>query len=362
MFLWAQDLHLRPRLWVSDREVLGDAYHALDQVTTIAINNKVEAVVLGGDLFHKNEIDSWSLQETQCFVARLREAGIMIYGIEGNHDRSLYVSFCSALGIMDLATLSAPVSISGMTVRGLPPMSATKIQQAVSGIPSCDVLVIHSAFQHLLGFEGAYQLRMEDIPAHIKSVFAGDVHVHSQVVSPEGVHIYSSGSTYPQRLNELSQEHGVFLVSAPDRVEFVPIRNRCFASVDWRAEEGTVMLRERLTQVSKFEGDGKLVPVALVRSATRPSPEASAGLRVIVVHVLQEETTVSSDELPVFSDEEVSLLGCLPGVLNPAENPLEYDLVASLLASPATATEQVQEFIKNGLEVPGVTVDSSKVA
>jgi len=337
-------------MWVNEYEVIGDAYYALDQVADLAIEHKVEAVVLGGDLFHKNEIDGWSLEEAMIFCGRLREHGIAMYAIEGNHDRSPKVSFCHALGMIDLGRVESPVEISGITVMGLPPMSATKIQRAVAEVPPCQMLVLHSAFQHLLGFEGSYQLKSEDIPAHIKSVFVGDVHVHSHIVSPEGVHIWSSGSTYPQRLSELEQEHGVFVVSGPETALFVPLRSRLFSYVDWRAEEGAAALRERLEHVVKLGKDDKLTPVALVRSGNRVPLEASEGLRVITIQLLPQEVASEEEPLPEFGDDDATLLGCLPEVLNPEENPEEHSLAAALLASPATAAEQVQEFIKERME------------
>lgn len=92
-FLHAADLHLDSPLHGLERyegapvdEIRGATRRALDNLVQLAIDEQVKFVLLAGDLYDGN----WRDHNTGLFfvsrVTKLRDAGIGVYAISGNHD------------------------------------------------------------------------------------------------------------------------------------------------------------------------------------------------------------------------------------------------------------------------------------
>jgi DNA repair exonuclease SbcCD nuclease subunit len=92
-FLHAADIHLDSPLRGLDRypecpseQVRGATRQALDNLVALAIDEKVAFVLIAGDLYDGD----WKDHQTGLWLvgrmARLREAGIHVYLIQGNHD------------------------------------------------------------------------------------------------------------------------------------------------------------------------------------------------------------------------------------------------------------------------------------
>jgi DNA repair exonuclease SbcCD nuclease subunit len=92
-FLHAADLHLDSPLHGLERyegapvdEIRGASRRALDNLVQLAIEEEVKFVLLAGDLYDGN----WRDHNTGLFfvsrVVKLRDAGIAVYAISGNHD------------------------------------------------------------------------------------------------------------------------------------------------------------------------------------------------------------------------------------------------------------------------------------
>jgi DNA repair exonuclease SbcCD nuclease subunit len=106
-FLHLSDVHLGYQQY-NNEERLKDFDRAFLNIVDCAITEKVDFVVLGGDLFHKRAIDPPTLIQAIKGLSRLREAGIPIAAIEGNHERAHYrdvfswMDFLAARGYLAL--------------------------------------------------------------------------------------------------------------------------------------------------------------------------------------------------------------------------------------------------------------------
>lgn len=98
-FLHTADLHLdSPMIGLSSREgaavdaILGASRRAFDNLINLAIAEHVALVVIAGDVYDRD----WKGYETGQFfrkgMVRLREAGIRVYLISGNHDAASIIS------------------------------------------------------------------------------------------------------------------------------------------------------------------------------------------------------------------------------------------------------------------------------
>lgn len=89
-FIHASDLHLgrRPR---GDQEFTAtryeDYFEAFERACDVAIGRKADAALLAGDIFDRKDLNPTTLEKTQKLLEKLREAGIKVIAIEGNHDK-----------------------------------------------------------------------------------------------------------------------------------------------------------------------------------------------------------------------------------------------------------------------------------
>ena len=106
-FLHCADIHLG-YLQYNHKERFNDFGRAFYSVLEQAIEQKVDFVILAGDLFHKRSIDALSLNQAMRGLARLREAGIPCIAVEGNHERSYYeesIGWMKFLALQELLVL-----------------------------------------------------------------------------------------------------------------------------------------------------------------------------------------------------------------------------------------------------------------
>ena len=94
-FLHIADLHLGKQM--NDLSLLADQEAALDQVIQIADAEKVDAVLIAGDVYQRTSPQAEAMALFDRFVSRLAEAGKKIFVISGNHDSALRISYFASL-------------------------------------------------------------------------------------------------------------------------------------------------------------------------------------------------------------------------------------------------------------------------
>jgi exonuclease SbcD len=88
-FLHLSDVHLGYQQY-NHKERFNDFGRAFLHIVDQAIAERVDFVVLGGDLFQKRAIDPPTLVQAIGGLRRLKEADIRVAAVEGNHERAHY--------------------------------------------------------------------------------------------------------------------------------------------------------------------------------------------------------------------------------------------------------------------------------
>ena len=88
-FIHVADTHLGNEQY-GVHERFNDFSRTFWDITQDAVKREVDFMVIAGDLFHKRAIDARTLIHAITGLAQLKERGIPVIAIEGNHDRSYY--------------------------------------------------------------------------------------------------------------------------------------------------------------------------------------------------------------------------------------------------------------------------------
>ncbi len=89
-YIHCGDLHLgcKPGK-IEDR--FEDFFKAFSFLVDYSINNKVNYILISGDMFHLKVINSKTLLKTTTILEKAKLANIKVFVIEGNHDKAFYV-------------------------------------------------------------------------------------------------------------------------------------------------------------------------------------------------------------------------------------------------------------------------------
>jgi DNA repair protein SbcD/Mre11 len=85
-FIHCSDIHLGKTLGGNRQRYL-DYFRAFERVVDETLERKADALVIAGDLFHKGSISPSTLSDTVDVLKLLKDAGVPVIAIEGNHDR-----------------------------------------------------------------------------------------------------------------------------------------------------------------------------------------------------------------------------------------------------------------------------------
>jgi DNA repair protein SbcD/Mre11 len=109
-FIHVADTHLGYEQY-GVRERFNDFSRAFWDIMQDAVNREVDFVIIAGDLFNKRAIDALTLIHAIEGLKKLKERGIPVIAIEGNHDRSYYrdgISWLQFLCHQEYLMLLAP--------------------------------------------------------------------------------------------------------------------------------------------------------------------------------------------------------------------------------------------------------------
>ena len=93
--LHLSDLHIGKR--VNECSMLEDQRYILEQIAQLAIERKVDGVLLAGDLYDKPVPPAEAVILLDTFFTALSQAGIPVFAISGNHDSPERLSFGARL-------------------------------------------------------------------------------------------------------------------------------------------------------------------------------------------------------------------------------------------------------------------------
>ena len=331
------DQHLTPYIWAGRPEIYGDAYTGLAGMEQEIIVNRHSAVVLAGDVFNSPFPDGDSLYAFSRFCKMVHDHGGKIYAVQGNHDKSATPLFKS----YDVIPLtSAPIlTEGGLRICGLDWMPTQQLQQALSGIPECDLLVMHAPFRHLLGFEGKWQLELKDIPEHIKNVVSGDIHRFNLAEMSPGRMFISPGSTRLNTLSELREAKG--FVTCTDLKDFkhVTYEPRLFRFADTPEQA-----QEQLDKI-RLADKLPLKPVLFVPEQVHKLYADAKD--VIILSYNQQAVSQRKEELQADPGKEISLISFLPDVIDKDKEPDLYSFIEGALSvHPDGLAKYLEDWLK----------------
>ncbi len=94
-FLHTSDLHIGKKLF--ELSMLEEQKHALEQIYDIALSEKVDAVIIAGDVYDRAVPSVDAVSVLDDFLTSLAEAGIPVIMISGNHDCGERVAFADRI-------------------------------------------------------------------------------------------------------------------------------------------------------------------------------------------------------------------------------------------------------------------------
>ena len=94
-FLNIADLHIGKQL--NDVSFLEDQRYILEQIIQMAERERVDAVLIAGDVYQKSSPQAEAMTLFNDFLTRLVGAGMKVFVISGNHDSDQRIAYFSAL-------------------------------------------------------------------------------------------------------------------------------------------------------------------------------------------------------------------------------------------------------------------------
>jgi len=315
MIYAAADLHICRFVWQSRKDMEGDSFRALAAMGDMILRDEVPAgekktVLLAGDLFDAKKVDGPTLEAFTKFVDDMYDADIPVYFTQGNHEFNPVMPIAAVQGATSLE--GAPITVDGRIVKGLDYRPPTELKEALASIGACDILVLHCGMEHLVSYAPAADISIADLPATVKHVVVGDIHVSHKLPLPSGGFCVSPGPLHPCTVTQGGPK-GFFKIGASESDwTFVDIGSR------------DVLRFEILT-----EGDWD-VALERIASKTGPSPiielkytgdvaeQVSAWVAENGSKFSIFEYTIPNEiemEVPCAEGEELSLCNVLPYVL-----------------------------------------------
>lgn len=257
------DVHLGTRQY-GLKERYEDFLQAFRNVGKSIAEQKVDAVIIGGDLFDSPRPDARSVLVAQNVVNDLTERGISVYGIDGNHDLAdggwMHVIGATPMRDMDLEPVPGGPAV-GINYKSGRDLVAQLTEMADAGI-ECKILVAHFALAEMNGGGSADTGVRELSPLldkmGVKAVLMGHVHI-PDCRRWNGVLYVNPGSTEMKSVNEPQEKYYYILDTDKWEAEPVPIKTRRMEAVEITDEQALMEFQGVLQKEAADVLDGKVV-------------------------------------------------------------------------------------------------------
>jgi len=330
-FLHAADVHLGYQQYNS-KERFNDFYLAFRNLVDEAKARRADFVLLGGDLFEKRTVDPLAMRQAVDGLQTLKDAGIPVIAVEGNHERAHYrdqyswLQFLDAIGLLILLDplvkegrlVLEPYSVEtggayvdlpgGIRVYGLKYYGAATeralalLQDALAETspprPAYSILLTHAGLEGVLArCSGAVPRRaFEALREHVDYVALGHIHKPYDF----DAWIYNPGSLETWSVEEAAwEERGYYVVELTSRsplrhhATLVPSPRRPFErlrlSVDACTSPEAVYeaLQARLKRVRPAPASGRAPVVEVTLEGTLSFDRAELDLSRVETMVRQ---------------------------------------------------------------------------
>ncbi|WP_027406579.1 exonuclease SbcCD subunit D [Anaerovibrio sp. RM50] len=169
-FIHTADWHLGRTLY--NRPLLDDQKAALDELLKVAEEKKIDALVIAGDIFDRSNPPGDAIELFDSVLARLKDLGIKVLFIAGNHDGAQRIDYGRQL------MAASGVHTRGIVTQGMEPVVLEDEFGPVyfSLIPYVTPEIVREVFleEERLDFNAANKIMVDDarklIPEGVRSV------------------------------------------------------------------------------------------------------------------------------------------------------------------------------------------------
>ncbi|HEX8918096.1 MAG TPA: exonuclease SbcCD subunit D [Chloroflexota bacterium] len=248
-FVHAADIHLGYEQYNLAKRA-NDFARAYLAMVQYAVEHEVDFVLVAGDLFHRANADAWTLKQATAGLSMLRDAGIPVVTIEGNHDVQHYrknLSWLEYLCDQELLILlnvqvesnglkrlvpfdpgerrGSYVDLAGVRIYGikyygamLPRVLVDVGPDLLPGPEGYTVLMLHTGLEgqvpHMHGGLSHGQIQ----PLHPPVDYLALGHVHKRLYN-EYDWVFNPGSLETNSFEEIEWPHGFFDVTVNTAIE-----------------------------------------------------------------------------------------------------------------------------------------------
>jgi DNA repair exonuclease SbcCD nuclease subunit len=349
MFISCSDLHLREDFSASLPEVRRDAYSSWERIYSYAIDERASALVLVGDIFD-GPPSSLDVAMFLKGVAKLKEAEVRVYAIQGQHGRAKlpWTSVDPYAWVIDLNLVDEPHMIEeGVYLSGYDTLPPDELQQKLSKRKRSDktnVMALHQLAKGCIpDIEGHQNWDYDPdwMPKSVRLVLLGDYHDQWSVYTNDGftLHIYH-GSTWMRSITERADKRFLRVELQPDgsfNVLSVRLPTRNFSEISiWTVTQ----LAQALRTLSNLPNE-TLVKITydpdihdLEQSCRKAVPH---GVRVHFYFKPISKEAISVDSYDIEKLRQLSLTGCLDAMVSRDTEAELHSFLYALLEQHDTA-------------------------
>jgi DNA repair exonuclease SbcCD nuclease subunit len=261
--LHSADNHLMDRhLTRIDR---ADDFRAgMRQFVDKAIELKVNAGILAGDVFNNRRPSPANVQFMAQMHERLKQANIPVYCVRGNHDytdpnwvTALFAESDAKAGFLgsDYRRYEIPCGEGQISILCLPYMPKDELLAYFKNNPQkADVVVWHGAIKEMTGFPMDSAVSLDELPVNRFRYWAlGDIHKRTVVERDGSVLCYPGPTEMCSKDEDL--EKSVTLVSigltGSVEIEHIPIKTRAMRCYRFTTEEDLENALVELAEIKK---------------------------------------------------------------------------------------------------------------
>ena len=255
-----------------------DFLKAFREAVRRAIEERVDFIIHTGDLFESYHPDVSTISEAISVFKEIKDAGIPVFSITGNHDRVLRRGYSPPHRILkdlDLIELIDPagdlnyegVYIAGMRyfpktyMKGIKERFFSKFSENAQRA-DFSIFMFHQGLDQYLYYDYAYELNISDLPEGFNYYAGGHIHAFIRTNFKGGILSYAGSTEFRSKREVKAGRRGfnIFNLETGElqRVELQNLRE--FFVVETDEERAPEELRELLEKVK----DCREKPVVLV--------------------------------------------------------------------------------------------------
>ena len=332
-----------------------DFYEALRQVVEKAIEHKVDAILIAGDLFDSTKPPALAVRVVQGLVKIANQHHIRVLGIDGNHDccDSNWLRICGIEPLDGIRVLIESRDQScGVMVGGINATRQLEFFRKVEALKlqgPTPILAIHQAVSELSGFPSdftALHMATAFKPLGVQYCAMGDIHQRGRTIVGGCWFVYP-GST---EVNDTSEDgdKSVEILTCDGQsvqVDTVPIKTRRFLikTLESDADVDSVLLQANEPDKPFILGWYRADKRDIGKRAEALLAQAGCMFRIMPFSGQQ-----GSQEIAQKTFERKGAMLQLTDAVTTffEENTVEFQLVFQFLGNPDNAKEVARQYVK----------------